>query len=312
MDKYRYDSEDHLRVAIITGAGGGLGRAHALLLAQLGCAVVVNDLGVTTSGEGKSEKAADKVVNEIQLSGGRAVANYDSVVDGDKIVQCAIDHFGRVDIVVNNAGILRDTSFQRMGEKQWDIIFDVHVKGAFSVTKAAWRYMKEQGFGRVVMTSSSSGLYGNYGQANYGAAKMALLGFANSLAIEGQRANILVNTIAPIALSRMTKGLIPEDFEEVLKPEFVSPLVAYLCHPSCEENGSLFEVGGGWIAKVRLQRSLGGIAIDEEGKVSVASVADNFEKMCDFDDAETPSTNQEAFVHIMEAGEIYQKRKARM
>jgi len=176
-NNFRYDG----KVAIITGAGGGLGKAYALLFASRGAKVVVNDLGTSFQGEGKSSKAADVVVDEIKKAGGEAIANYDSVEDGDKIVKTALDTWGRVDIVVNNAGILRDASFLKMQDKDWDLIYRVHLKGSYSVTKAAWPHMRDQGYGRIIMTSSAAGIYGNFGQANYVAVKLALLGFAKSL-----------------------------------------------------------------------------------------------------------------------------------
>ncbi|HEX3771069.1 MAG TPA: SDR family NAD(P)-dependent oxidoreductase [Polyangiaceae bacterium] len=255
MSDLRFDN----RVAIVTGAGNGLGRSHALMLASRGAKVVVNDLGGGHTGGGKSSAAADKVVEEIKAAGGDAVANYDSVEDGAKIVQCALDAFKRIDIVVNNAGILRDTSFQKMSEQDWDLIYRVHVLGSFRVTQAAWHHMRDAGFGRVIMTASAAGIYGNFGQANYSMAKLGLHGFAQTLAIEGKKRNVLVNTIAPIAGSRMTETVLPPDLVAALKPEFVSPLVGYLCHESCEENGSLFEIGGGYVGKLRWERTQGAL-----------------------------------------------------
>ena len=211
------------------------------MFASRGAKVVVNDLGTSTTGTGSNSKAADLVVEEIVKAGGQAVANYDSVEDGDKIVKTAVDKWGRVDILVNNAGILRDTSFIKMKDADWDLIFKVHVRGAYKCTKAAWPYMKEQKFGRIIMTSSAAGIYGNFGQANYSAAKLALLGFAQTLAQEGKSSNILVNTIAPIAGSRMTATIMPEDLVKALKPEFVAPLVGYLCSDECKANGETFE-----------------------------------------------------------------------
>src|SRR3954470_4862405 len=193
------------KVALVTGAGNGLGRAHALLLASRGAKVVVNDLGGTATGGGKSSAAADKVVEEIKAAGGEAVANYDSVEDGDKIVQAALDTWKRIDIVVNNAGILRDTSFKKLTDEDWDLIYRVHVRGSYKVTKAAWDHMQEAGYGRIIMTASAAGIYGNFGQTNYAMAKLGLVGFGNTLAIEGKKKNIQVNTIAPIAGSRMTE-----------------------------------------------------------------------------------------------------------
>jgi 3-hydroxyacyl-CoA dehydrogenase/3a,7a,12a-trihydroxy-5b-cholest-24-enoyl-CoA hydratase len=245
------------RVAIVTGAGNGLGRSHALLLASRGCKVVVNDLGGTATGGGKSSAAADKVVEEIKAAGGEAVANYDSVEDGDKIVQTALDTWKRIDIVVNNAGILRDTSFTKMGQEDWDLIYRVHVLGAYRVTKAAWDRMREAKFGRIIFTASAAGIYGNFGQANYAMAKLGLVGLSNTLALEGRKNNVFVNTIAPIAGSRLTETVLPKEITDALKPEYVSALVAYLAHESCEENGGLFEVGGGLMAKLRWERTEG-------------------------------------------------------
>ena len=255
MSDLRFDG----RVAIVTGAGNGLGRSHALLLASRGAKVCVNDLGGTHTGGGKSSAAADKVVEEIKAAGGEAVANYDSVEDGDKIVKTAVDAFGKIDIVINNAGILRDVSFQKMTQDDWDLIYKVHVLGAYRVTKAAWDIMREQGYGRIVFTASAAGIYGNFGQANYSMAKLGIHGFAQTLALEGKKKNVLVNTIAPIAGSRMTETVLPKDLIDALKPEYVTPLVAWLCHESNDETGSLFEVGGGFMGKLRWERAEGKI-----------------------------------------------------
>jgi (3R)-3-hydroxyacyl-CoA dehydrogenase / 3a,7a,12a-trihydroxy-5b-cholest-24-enoyl-CoA hydratase / enoyl-CoA hydratase 2 len=245
------------RVAIVTGAGGGLGRAHALLLGSRGCKVVVNDLGGSMHGGGDSRTPADKVVDEIKQAGGSAIANYDSVEAGDQIVKAALDAFGGVDIVVNNAGILRDTSFQKLTEEDWDLIYRVHVLGGFRVTRAAWSGMRDKGYGRIIFTASAAGIYGNFGQANYSMAKLGLVGLANTLAVEGRKRGILVNTIAPIAGSRLTETVLPKELIDALRPEYVSPLVAYLAHESCKETGGLFEVGGGYFSKLRWQRTSG-------------------------------------------------------
>ncbi|HEY4244603.1 MAG TPA: SDR family NAD(P)-dependent oxidoreductase [Kofleriaceae bacterium] len=244
-------------MAIVTGAGGGLGRSHALLLASRGAHVVVNDLGGSFTGEGKSGTAADKVVDEIKAAGGSAVANYDSVEDGDKIVKTAIDAFGKIDILINNAGILRDVSFQKMTQQDWDLVYKVHVLGAFRCSHAAWPYMRDAGYGRIIMTASAAGIYGNFGQANYAMAKLGIHGFAQTLAIEGKKRNIVVNTIAPIAGSRMTETVLPPALIEALRPEFVSPLVAKLAHEGTEDTGGLYEVGGGFFSKLRWERSAG-------------------------------------------------------
>src|SRR5687767_3378578 len=249
----RFDS----RVALVTGAGGGLGRSHALLLASRGCKVVVNDLGGSATGSGKSSAAADKVVEEIKAAGGEAIANYDSVEDGPKIVQAALDTWKRLDILVNNAGILRDTSFKKMSQEDWDLIYRVHVLGGMRVTKAAWDPMLDAGYGRIVFTASAAGIYGNFGQANYSMAKLGLLGFSNTLALEGKKRGVHVNTIAPIAGSRLTETVLPKEIVDALKPEYVSPLVLWLCHESCTDTGGLFEVGGGFMAKLRWERAAG-------------------------------------------------------
>lgn len=213
-DALRFDDQ----VVIVTGAGGGLGRAHALLFAKHGARVVVNDLGGSTHGEGASASAADKVVAEIRAAGGTAVANHDSVTDGGRIVENALDAFGRVDVVVNNAGILRDKTFHKMEDADWDLVYQVHVEGAYKVTRAAWPHLREQAYGRVVFTSSTSGIYGNFGQSNYGMAKLGLYGLTRTLALEGRKNNILVNAIAPTGGTRMTEGLIPPQVFEQLKP----------------------------------------------------------------------------------------------
>ncbi|MDQ3367503.1 MAG: SDR family NAD(P)-dependent oxidoreductase [Myxococcota bacterium] len=245
------------KVALVTGAGGGLGRSHALLLASRGAKVVVNDLGGSFTGDGKSSSAADKVVDEIKAAGGDAVANYDSVEDGDKIIKTAVDAFGRIDIVINNAGILRDVTFQKMTQADWDLVYKVHVLGAFRVTHAAWPYMRDAGYGRIINTASAAGIYGNFGQANYAMAKLGIHGFTQTLALEGKKRNIIVNTIAPIAGSRMTETVLPKELLEALKPEYVSALVAKLAHESTEDTGGLYEVGGGFFAKLRWERSTG-------------------------------------------------------
>ena len=277
------------RVAIITGAGGGLGRAYALLFAARGASVVVNDLGGGMHGEGAGTSAADRVVDEIIAAGGQAVANYDSVEDGERIVQTALDAFGRVDILVNNAGILRDASFHKMTEADWEKIYRVHLYGGFKVTHAIWPYLRDQGYGRVIMTSSAAGLYGNFGQANYGSAKLGLLGLANSLAVEGEKRNVLVNTIAPLAGSRLTETILPPDMVAALKPEYVAPLVAYLCHESSTATGQLFEVGAGWAARVRWQRGRGAF-LPLDTALTPEAVAEQWVAVQSFDEPTYPQT----------------------
>lgn len=294
-DELRFDG----RVAVVTGAGNGLGRTYALMFGERGAKVVVNDLGGSAHGEGSDKRAADKVVDEIRAAGGTAVANYDSVEFGDRIIKTAIDTYGRVDIVVNNAGILRDGSFQKMPESDWDIIYRVHLKGSFSVTRAAWNYMREQKYGRVIMVSSAAGLYGNFGQANYGAMKMALVGLTNTLAIEGKRRNIHVNAIAPIAGSRLTATVLPEDLLQALKPEYVAPVVGWLTHESCEETGSWFELGAGWVSKLRYQRTKGGF-FNVTREVTPESIRAKWDDVTRFDsEAGYPTTPNDAFENIM-------------
>ncbi len=252
------------RVAIVTGAGGGLGRSHALELARRGALVVVNDLGGTIAGDGAAELPAERVVQEIRSAGGEAVASYDSVATaegGRRIVETALDAFGRVDIVINNAGILRDKAFHKMDAAMIDAVIDVHLKGAFFVSQPAYQVMREQGYGRIVSTTSASGLFGNFGQANYGAAKAGLSGLTRVLALEGARHNILVNAIAPVALTRMTEGILGELGDKVA-PEYVTPVVTYLAHESCTVSGRVYSVAGGRVARIFCAESPG-VVLDE-------------------------------------------------
>ena len=240
------------KVAVITGAGGGLGRSHALELAKRGALIVVNDLGGSVDGQGGSHTAAQQVVDEIKAAGGEAVANYDSVATpegGQGIIQTALDTFERVDIVINNAGILRDAAFKNMTPELLEPVIDVHLKGALYVSQPAYRLMREQGYGRIVNTSSASGLFGNFGQANYGAAKAGLAGLTRVLALEGASHGIKVNAIAPIAATRMTQDILG-DLAAKVSPDTVSPLVAYLAHEECAVNGHVYSVAGGRVARI--------------------------------------------------------------
>ena len=269
------------RVAIVTGAGNGLGRAHALLLASRGAKVVVNDPGGARDGRGDSHAAADKVVAEIKAAGGQAVANYDSVADkagAKNIVQTAVDAFGTVDIVVNNAGILRDKSFPNMSMDDFLFVLQVHLMGSVYVTHAAWPIMRAKAYGRVVLTSSSSGLYGNFGQTNYSAAKLSLVGFMNTLRLEGQKYNIMVNSLAPVAGTRMTEDLMPPELVARMKPELVSPMVGYLCSEQCTRTGETWAAGVGYFSRVEMREGPG---VRVAGQPTIEDVASNIDKIAD-------------------------------
>ena len=245
-EEIRFDG----RVAIVTGAGAGLGRVYALELAKRGARVVVNDLGSARDGSGAgSANPADRVVEEIKALGGEAVASIDSVSTpegGEAIVNRALEAFGRVDILINNAGILRDKTFLKMDPPDWEAVKAVHLDGAFYVTRPAFRHMKENKYGRIIMTTSAAGLYGNFGQTNYSAAKMGLVGLMNTLKLEGEKYGVQVNTVAPIAATRLTEDILPPDLFEKLKPEFVAPLVLFLCSEKCPVNGAVYNAGMGY------------------------------------------------------------------
>ncbi|OUS31498.1 serine/threonine protein kinase [Gammaproteobacteria bacterium 45_16_T64] len=294
MSEVRFDD----RVVIITGAGNGLGKSHAIEFAKRGAKVVVNDLGGSAFGEGASKNAADLVVDEIIASGGEAVANYDSVTDGDKIVQTAIDNFGRIDIVVNNAGILRDKSFSKMTDADWNLVYQVHVEGAYKVTHAAWPYMKDNEYGRIIFTASAAGIYGNFGQANYSMAKLGLYSLGQTLSIEGKKSNIVVNSIAPIAGSRMTETILPPPLIAQLKPEYVTPLVIKLCDENNTDTGNLYEVGAGWIGKLRWERSKGH-GFNLANGFNAEDVNEHWDTINDFTDADHPGNTQEAMMSVM-------------
>ena len=292
-DQFRFDD----RVVVITGAGAGLGRSHALDFARRGAKVVVNDLGGGGHGEGRGSEAADRVVEEIRSAGGEAVANYDSVEQGENIIRTALDNYDRVDVVVNNAGILRDSSFAKMTDEDWDLIYRVHALGAYKVTKAAWPVMLEQGYGRIVNTASAAGIYGNFGQANYAFAKRGLIGFTNTLALEGAKKGIKANVIAPVAGSRLTETILPREVVEALKPEFVTPLVVRLCAEESQENGSLFEVGAGWVSKLRWERSQGAF-FDPDRELTAEAIDEAWDRIGDFSDAQRPKSIQDTFTPV--------------
>ena len=271
------------KVVIVTGAGGGLGRCHALEFARRGAKVVVNDLGGTVDGSGGSSEAADKVVEEIKAAGGEAMSNGSSVTDDAGVanmVQQTMDVYGRIDVLVNNAGVLRDKSFAKMEIADFDFVVDVHLFGTMKPTKAVWPIMKEQGYGRIMVTSSSSGLYGNFGQSNYGAAKLGVVGFINTLKLEGQKDNIHINALAPVAWTRMTSNLMPPEMEEALAPEQVTPAVVFMCSEQAP-TGKIICAGAGAYAAAQIVETRGmylGTAPTAE------DVAKNWEQISKLDD----------------------------
>jgi NAD(P)-dependent dehydrogenase (short-subunit alcohol dehydrogenase family) len=277
----RFDNQ----VAIVTGAGNGLGKCHALELARLGAKVVVNDFGGARDGSGGSSEAADQVVAEIQSAGGEAIANgadVSSPEQVDAMVKQAMDTWGRIDVLINNAGILRDKSFVKMTQDDWDKVIAVHLTGSEICTRAVWPIMREQGYGRIVMTTSTSGLYGNFGQANYGAAKMAVAGLMNTLCIEGEKYDIKVNCIAPTAATRMTEDLMPPEVLAMLEPKEITPAVLFLCSNKAPTHRILL-AGAGCYAMVRLMESEG-VYLDEDER-NVDGVASHFEQIGNMDNA---------------------------
>src|SRR4051812_28818320 len=285
------------KVAIITGAGGGLGREHALLLASRGALVVVNDLGGSVHGEGGSAGPAETVVKEIEDLGGVAVADPNSVATpegGAAIVQTALDAFGRIDIVINNAGILRDKTFHNMEPDMVNAVIDVHLKGAFWVTQPAWVKMREQNYGRIINTSSNSGILGNFGQSNYGAAKMGLVGFTRVLAQEGGKYNIRVNAVAPVARTRMTEDILG-GLNEKVDPKLVSPLVAWLAHEDCPVTGEIYSAAAGRIARFFIGLTEGYY----NPALTMEDVRDHFEQIRDETGYATPSNPTEEFALLM-------------
>ncbi|XP_053615096.1 peroxisomal multifunctional enzyme type 2-like [Plodia interpunctella] len=304
MDQLRFDG----RVAVVTGAGGGLGKAYALLLGSRGAKVVVNDLGGARDGAGKSN-FADAVVKEIKDKGGVAVADYNSVVEGEKIIKTALDNFGRIDILINNAGILRDKSFQKMSDQDWDLIQAVHLKGAFKTTQAAWETFKKQKYGRVIMTSSNAGIFGNFGQVNYSAAKLGLVGLANTLSIEGAKYNIKVNTIVPTAASRLTEDILPPDMFEAMKPELIAPVVAYMVHESFEASGEVIDSTLGYASKTHFIRSNGTpLKHKPSDPVTIESVREFWPKVVDMRNGKHIDRIAEVTVDLVEKLQEFDER----
>ena len=271
------------KVVIVTGAGGGLGKSHALDFARRGAKVVVNDLGGSVDGSAGTSEAAQGVVDEILAAGGTAIANGSSVTDDAGVanmISQTMDAFGRIDVLVNNAGVLRDKSFAKMEIDDFTFVVDVHLFGTLKPTKAVWPIMKDQGYGRIMVTSSSSGLYGNFGQANYGAAKMGVVGFINTLKLEGQKDNIHINALAPVAWTRMTSNLMPPEMEEMLKPEQVTPAVVFMCSENAP-TGKIICAGAGAFASAHIVETRG---MYLGADPSAEQVAENWEQISKIDD----------------------------
>lgn len=288
------------RVAIVTGAGGGLGRCYALELGRRGAKVLVNDLGGAMDGTGGSPRMAQAVVDEITAAGGEAFANHDNVANRDaakRVVDEAVSRFGSVDIVVNNAGILRDKTFAKLDLDDFEKVVHVHLMGSVNVTKAAFPLMKKRGYGRIVLTSSSSGLYGNVGQASYGAAKMGLVGFMNTLKLEGEKYGINVNAVAPLALTRMTNGMWPPEVAALLVPEYVTPAVIYLCSEN-SPNGHIIEAGGTYFARVAIVEAKGAVL---GPNATAEDVAARYKEISDLSGARTFDGGAEVVEKILKA-----------
>ena len=287
------------KVAIVTGAGGGLGRSHALQLAERGAKVVINDLGGNVDGTGGSSKAADKVVEEIKAAGGEAISNGSSVTDKsgvNKLVEDTMSAFGRIDILINNAGVLRDKSFAKVTLDDFEFVVDVHLMGSVYCTKAVWPIMVEQNYGRIVMTSSSSGIFGNFGQSNYGAAKMGVVGLMNTLKIEGKKYNIKVNSLVPVAATRMTENLgMPDAVFESLKPETVSPAVIFMSSENAPD-GAMISAGAGVFAKAEIVHSEG-IALKGDD-LNADMLADKWSEISDMQNSKALLSGAEHTAHI--------------
>ena len=289
------------RVAIVTGAGNGLGRAHALELAARGAKVVVNDFGGARDGTGASLSPAEKVVEEIRAANGEAFADGANVTDADQcraMVDEAIRKWGRVDILINNAGILRDRSFQKMSDEDWSAVIDVHLNGSANCTRAVWPHMREHNYGRIVMTTSTSGLYGNFGQANYGAAKMGAFGLMNTLVIEGAKYGIKVNCLAPTAATRMTEDILTPEMLDMLKPEYVTPAAIFLVSEDAP-NGTVMLAGAGHFATARLVESKGLHLPEKDRNADV--VAEHFKEISAMDDPDVYSEGREHVTKILTA-----------
>lgn len=273
------------KTAVITGAGRGLGRIYAIELAKLGAKVVINDFTPPGSNE---PSPADEVVKEIIKTGGYAVANYSNVATeegGAEIIKTAMTEFGSLDILINNAGIISDKSFLKMDTESWERVLDVHLSGAYNVTKPAFAIMKEKGFGRIVFTSSAAALFGNFGQTNYCSAKMGLIGFMNSLRLESEKYNIHVNAVAPLAKSQMTENLLPPEILDKMQPELVAPLVIFLCSDRINESGGIYNAGFGYFNKVMISSGKGCFIGSEKGQITPEDIEKNWGKITDMADS---------------------------
>ena len=286
------------KVAVVTGGDCGLGRAHAIGFARRGAKVLVNDIYRSASSD-KNYEATDQLVEEIRAFGGEAVANYEPSVEGELIIQSALDNFDRVDIVINDSGAYRDSSFHKMTHDDWDKVYQAHAYGAYSICKAAWPHMCKQEFGRIINTTSAAGIYGRGTQANFAFAKSGLIGFTNSLAVEGVDKGITANLIAPIATSALTERGLPKELIASLKPEWVTPLVLYLCSKHIDETGSLFEVGAGWVSKLRWQRSRG-VFFESEEEFDADVVEGSWQEIVDFSNASHPNSVKDIFNPIFD------------
>lgn len=283
MDEIRFDN----RVAVVTGAGGGLGKAYAIALANRGAAVVVNDLGGTPDGTGSDVSAAQLVVDEIKAAGGRAEPDYNSVSDWEgaqNIIKTALESFGRIDILITNAGILRDKSLIKMEIEDFEIVLAVHLMGTFFCTKAAFPHMRENGYGRIVNAISAAGVYGNFGQTNYAAAKLGIVGFMKCVQQEGAKYNILANAIAPIALTRLTTEVMPPHLSEKLSPEFVAPMVCWLASERCDVSGKIFMAGGGYFSRTAFIEGSGIFLNTNDGPITPEKIADNIDSIMTIED----------------------------
>jgi NAD(P)-dependent dehydrogenase (short-subunit alcohol dehydrogenase family)/acyl dehydratase len=300
-EKIRFDGQ----VAVVTGAGAGLGRIYALELAKRGAKVVVNDLGGARDGSGQgSKKPADEVVEEIRALGGQGLANYDSVATaegGENIIKAALNAFGTVDILINNAGILRDKTFLKMEPENWQAVLDVHLTGAYNVSRPALAVMKKKGYGRILMTTSAAGLYGNFGQTNYSAAKMGVVGLMNTLKLEGEKYNIKVNTIAPVAVSRLTKDILPTEFLDKLKPELVAPMALYLVCEKCPVNGNIYNAGMGCFNRAAIFTGPGAVVGDGRQIPDAEQLLSQWEKVIDLKGAKEYRNATEQIGDILQA-----------